>query len=75
MENKLTSETPNFRTQILVCKDCQSDFLLTDAEMLFYWKRGLVFPVRCRECRQTRRAAGITGENGTTNNGQGGVRR
>jgi hypothetical protein len=69
MENKLTSETPNFRTQILQCKDCQADFILTDSEMLYYYRKNLNFPVRCRECRQARRAQGLTTAEGSVQGG------
>jgi hypothetical protein len=47
--------SPNFRTQVLVCRDCKADFVLTGQEQLFYFRRGLTNPVRCKECRQARR--------------------
>jgi predicted Zn-ribbon and HTH transcriptional regulator len=55
---------PHFRTMILQCKDCGFDFVLSENEQLSYFRKGLINPVRCKECRQTRRQQGITGADG-----------
>jgi len=48
-------ETPNFKTMILVCKDCGCDWQLTDQEQLSFFRKNLAMPKRCPECRQAKR--------------------
>ena len=43
--------------KVLVCKDCQSEFLLTEGEQNFYKEKGFEEPQRCQSCRQARKAA------------------
>jgi len=41
----------------IVCKDCGKEFLFTEGEQKFYEEKGLTNqPVRCKECRQARKA-------------------
>jgi Probable zinc-ribbon domain len=53
MEQKI--EVPNFKTMILTCRECGTDFLITESEQLFMWRKGLSTPTHCQECRNTRR--------------------
>ena len=70
MESNINT-VPNFRTQILECKSCGADFVLTEQEMVFYYRKNLSFPVRCRECRQQRKAQNASP---TTTNQDGGLK-
>ena len=41
----------------IVCKDCGKTFIFTVREQEFYKEKGLEHdPVRCKECRQIRKA-------------------
>ncbi len=42
-------------TQELTCKDCNTLFLFTVTEQIFYESKGLVPPKRCQACRTRRR--------------------
>lgn len=43
--------------KIIVCKDCGKEFTFTVREQEFYKEKGLEHePVRCKECRQARKA-------------------
>jgi len=64
-------EPPNFKTQLLKCKDCGFDWLLTEQEQLSYYRKNLAMPKRCPECRQTRKTQGIST---TITNSDGGLR-
>lgn len=40
----------------IVCKDCGKEFVFTVGEQEFYAEKGFQNePVRCKECRQTRK--------------------
>jgi hypothetical protein len=39
------------------CRDCQTTWYLGEVEREYYASRGLCEPVRCRPCRDVRRAA------------------
>jgi len=43
--------------KMLVCKDCQSEFVLTEGEQTFYKEKGFEEPQRCPDCRRARKAA------------------
>ena len=41
----------------IVCRDCGKEFLFTEGEQAFYKEKGFDNePVRCVECRRTRKA-------------------
>ena len=40
----------------IICKDCGNEFTLTVGEQNFYEEKGFVEPVRCKECRNRRKA-------------------
>jgi len=40
----------------IVCMDCRLPFLLSASEQRWYAAKGWVLPVRCRRCREARRA-------------------
>ena|SRR5829696_7127808 len=42
--------------QHIACIDCERAFVFTVPEQLFYAERGLKQPVRCPDCRASRRA-------------------
>ncbi len=45
--------------KILSCKDCGNEFIFTEREQVFFAEKGFANqPLRCRECRQARRAQG-----------------
>jgi hypothetical protein len=70
MESNIT-ESPNFKTMILVCKDCGCDWLLTDQEQLSFYRKKLAMPKRCPECRQQRKTQGLST---TITNSDGGLK-
>lgn len=37
------------------CKDCGKIFVLTEGEISFYERKGLLLPTRCKECREARK--------------------
>ena len=42
----------------IICKDCGQEFLFTVGEQNFYEEKGLTNqPVRCKECRDKKKAA------------------
>lgn len=49
MENEYTDKT-------IVCKDCGAEFVFTAGEQSFYAEKDFSAPVRCKECRDKRRA-------------------
>jgi hypothetical protein len=59
MKQKIT-DAPNFKTMILSCRDCGNDFLLTDSEQRWMWKRNLANPTHCQQCRNLRKQSGDT---------------
>lgn len=40
----------------IVCKDCGNEFTFTAREQEFYKEKGFSNPVRCKECREKRKA-------------------
>ena len=40
----------------LVCRDCGSEFTFTEGEQQFFAERGFSEPVRCKPCRDVRKA-------------------
>ncbi len=47
-----------FQDKELICKDCGNTFIFTAGEQAFYAEKGFENePNRCRECRNTRKAA------------------
>ncbi len=45
-----------FEDKTLVCKDCGKDFIFSAGEQEFYAEKGFENePVRCRDCRDSRR--------------------
>jgi CxxC-x17-CxxC domain-containing protein len=57
--------------KVIVCRDCNSEFVFTAGEQSFFSERGFMDPVRCPACRSQRRrerngdgAAGMGGGGG-----------
>lgn len=42
--------------KIIKCKDCGKDFVFTAGEQAFYEQKGFNEPVRCSECRASKKA-------------------
>ncbi len=42
--------------KVIVCKDCGKEFTFTEGEQAFYAERGFHEPVRCKACRDARKA-------------------
>lgn len=42
--------------KVIVCKDCGAEFTFTEGEQAFYEQRGFAEPVRCKSCREARKA-------------------
>lgn len=40
----------------LTCRDCGSEFVFTEGEQAFYTERGFSDPIRCKGCRDARKA-------------------
>jgi len=53
MEQKKTN-IPNFKTMILQCLNCGSDFLKTETPQLFFWRKSFANPTRYQEYHQQR---------------------
>ena len=45
-----------YEDKTLVCKDCGKEFLFTTRDQEFYEKMNFSDPVRCKECRDKRKA-------------------
>ena len=43
------------KDQIIVCKDCQREFVFTEGEQEFYAQKQFSAPLRCKECRQAKK--------------------
>ncbi len=55
--NEYTDET-------LTCKDCGAEFVFTAGEQAFYAEKGFTNkPVRCKECRDKKKAERAAREN------------
>lgn len=44
------------RNQVIICKDCGKEFDFTVGEQEYFERVGLTTPVRCKECREARKA-------------------
>lgn len=40
----------------IVCKDCGAEFVFTEREQQFYVSKNFSEPVRCKACREARKA-------------------
>ena len=40
----------------IVCRNCGTEFIFTVGEQKFYEEKGFAEPVRCKECRNKRKA-------------------
>ena len=40
----------------IICKDCGKEFTFTAGEQVFYDEKGFSKPVRCKECRDAKKA-------------------
>ena len=40
----------------IVCKDCGAEFVFTEREQQFYASKNFSEPVRCKACREARKA-------------------
>jgi len=45
----------------LTCRDCGTQFVFTEGEQDFYSQRGYSDPVRCSDCRASKKAARASG--------------
>lgn len=43
----------------LVCKDCKKEFDYTVGEQKFYEDKGFPAPIRCKECRDAKKARNL----------------
>ena len=50
MENK------TYEDKTIVCKDCGKEFIWKAGDQRFYEEKGFNAPVRCKECRDSRKA-------------------
>lgn len=41
--------------KIIVCRNCQKEFIFSVGEQNFYEEKGLAAPVRCKECKAKRK--------------------
>ncbi|MBI2843183.1 MAG: zinc-ribbon domain containing protein [Armatimonadetes bacterium] len=41
---------------MLVCRDCNEEFTFTEGEQQFFSERGFSEPIRCKACRDLRKA-------------------
>jgi len=44
-----------YQDKTIVCKDCGAEFVFTAGEQEFYAEKDFGEPVRCRECRKSRK--------------------
>lgn len=52
----------------LVCKDCGKEFDFTVGEQRFYEEKGFAQPIRCKECRDAKKARNLNMEAGAPGN-------
>lgn len=52
----------------LVCKDCGKEFDFTIGEQRFYEEKGFAQPIRCKECRDAKKARNLNMEAGVPGN-------
>ena len=46
----------------LICKDCGKEFDFTVGEQRFYEEKGFAAPIRCKECRDAKKARNLERE-------------
>ena len=46
----------------LICKDCKKEFDFTVGEQRFYEEKGFAVPIRCKECRDAKKARNLERE-------------
>ncbi|MBQ9988494.1 MAG: zinc-ribbon domain containing protein [Clostridia bacterium] len=46
-----------YQDKTLVCRDCGAEFMFTAGEQEFFAEKGYHDPVRCRECRNSKKNA------------------
>ena len=56
-----------FEDKSLTCKDCGNEFVFSAGEQEFYSKQGFNEPVRCKACRDAKKARNNTRSNYTNN--------
>lgn len=44
------------KDKVIVCKDCNKEFTFTVREQEFYIEKNFSEPLRCKECRDKRKA-------------------
>lgn len=44
------------KDKIIICRNCGNEFTFTVGEQKFYEEKGFTEPVRCKECRDKRKA-------------------
>ena len=44
------------KDKIIICRNCGNEFTFTVGEQKFYEEKGFTAPVRCKECRDKRKA-------------------
>lgn len=52
----------------LICKDCGKEFDFTVGEQRFYEEKGFAAPIRCKECRNVKKARNLNMEAGAPGN-------
>lgn len=48
--------------KVIVCRDCGAEFTFSKNEQEFYAEKGFNAPVRCKPCRDARKAANAARE-------------
>lgn len=43
------------KNQKIICKDCNKEFIFTIGEQKFYKEKGFETPVRCKDCRRSKK--------------------
>ena len=51
----------------LICKDCGKEFDFTVGEQRFYEEKGFAQPIRCKECRDAKKARNLEREKANSN--------
>lgn len=49
-------EIENMESKKIICKDCGKEFEYTVGEQKFYEEKGFPAPIRCKECRDAKKA-------------------
>ena len=56
-----------YEDKTLKCKDCGADFVFTAGEQEFYEEKGFAAPIRCKECRDAKKARNLEREQANSN--------